>query len=236
MESRLSHREKVLSILLALGCLFLGYDLLRPRTGLEKKFQIETPERMHKLRIAPNLVKNWPPIIGQTFPKIDLFDHEGDRFSFESLAGKPTLVELVAMTCTACQAWSGAHERGTFEDLYAQEDLQSLEKDFPRSTDGLQLSDGTINFVQLIVYNTKLEAPTPADLSAWRRHFGFDSHRSTFIVSGGELLANGTTFRLVPGFFLLDKQLIVRFARLGPGQGGPNDLYWEMLPAIRGLL
>ncbi len=202
--------------------------------GWAKKRAVETPLRMGALTHIPNTVKNWPPQLGSEFPKVRLFDHRGQLFDVETLRGKPTLIEFIAMTCAACQAWSGGHERGAFDDFAIQADLESIEKYFSRYTGGLSLFSDSLNFVQLIVYNTNLEAPTAPELEKWRAHFQFNTHPNTHVVTGGEALRNRDSFFRTPGFLLLDKNLVIRFDALG--HQPRHNLYTELLPAVPALL
>lgn len=231
------HRPLRISILILalLGAgSVLATELLRPVKGWEKKAAVESAARMAALAAVPNSVAGWPPEIGKAFPDVALFDHEGKPFRFETLRGKPVLVEFIAMTCAACQAWSGGHDRGVFDDLAAQEDLESIEKYFRIYTGGMALFDGPVHFVQLIIYDTSLRAPRPEHLAAWREHFGFDRHANVSIVSGGEALANRESFHRIPGFLLLDREGVVRFDALG--HAPKHHIYLELLPAVRGLL
>lgn len=215
-----------------------GYFLLPPgafaNPGFEKKAAIETPRRMGALAVAPNTVSDWPPKLGMKFPSVALTDHDGRPFSLDSLRGKPVLVEFVAMTCAACQAWSGAHTHGVFEQLAAQQGLKSIEEYYRQFTRGLDLFDGQVAFVQLILYDTALKAPSKEALSAWRRHFHFDQHPNVFIVTGGEALCNSESFKRTPGFALLDKEGVMRFEALG--HNPRHNLYTELLAGVRGLL
>ena len=226
-------RVAFLSSLLIIGLLVLGVLFLSPKHGWEKKSWIESPKRISELASVPNALNNWPPKLNQVFPSVALFDHDGKKFDFSQLRGKPTLVEFIAMTCAACQAGSGAHSRGVFDDLAAQDDLEGIEEYYRRFTGGGDLFDGSVNFVQLVIYDTSLRPPRAEHLAAWREHFGFDKKPNTFIVSGGEALANRDSFNRIPGFLLLDKQGTVRYDALG--HQPKHNLYTELLPAVPGL-
>lgn len=203
-------------------------------SGFDKKAAIETSRRMGEIASIKNELPNWPPKLNQKFPDVALVDHQGRTFSFETLKGKPVLIEFIAMTCAACQAWSGAHKYGVFENLAAQQDLSSIEEYYKQYTPGLDLFDGKISFVQLIVYDTALEAPAVTKLAEWRKHFKFDQHKNTFIVTGGKALRNQESFRRVPGFMLLDKNGVVRFDALG--HTPKHNPYTELLPGVKSLL
>ena len=202
--------------------------------GYKKKVAIETPNKMAQIASVKNELSNWPPKLNQKFPEVPLIDHQGNSFFMEKLYGKPTLIEFVAMTCAACQAWSGAHKHGTFENLAAQQDLSSIEDHYKEYTGGLDLFDGSINFVQLIIYDTALEAPTADKINSWRKHFKLDQHQNTYVVTGGKALANQESFNRIPGFMLLDKDGTIRFDALG--HSPVHNLYTELLPAVKDFI
>jgi hypothetical protein len=171
--------------------------------------------------------------VGETFPDIDLYDHQGNAFSISSLQGKPTLVEILSMTCAGCQGFSGGSKYGGFGGFPSQSGLDSIEKYFKDYSRGHKLFSNDIHFVQIIVYNTELLPPSASDLAAWRAHFKLE-HPNTFIVGGGELLANKASFRMIPGFLLLDRDLIVKFD--ATGHSPRHNLYTELLPAVSALI
>ena len=200
----------------------------------EKKAALETSEKMGAIASISNRVAGWPPVLHERFPNIALFDHMGKPFSMNSLQGKPVLVVFVAMTCAACEAFSGAGMYGGYDGLASQKDLESIESYFKRYTGGVALLGGPVQFVQIIFYNTSLEAPTPQELTGWRTHFHFDNYSNAFVVSGGEPLRNGESFQRIPGFLLLDKELKVRYESLG--HSPRHNLYRDLLPGVRGVV
>ena len=66
-----------------------------PKTGWERKANLETPWRISQLASKKNTLSNWPPVSGKPFPQFDLFDHANNQFSFDSLRGKPTVIEFI---------------------------------------------------------------------------------------------------------------------------------------------
>lgn len=112
--------------------------------------------------------------------------------------------------------------------------MRSIEEYFARYTGGRTLHSDDLSFVQIIIYNLHLKAPRPFELAAWRTHFGFDRHPSTFVVSGGEALANQASFKMIPGFLLLDKDQTVLFD--ATGHAPRHNLYTDLLPAAARLL
>ena len=208
-----------------------GSLLSTPTTGWERKAVLETPRRMSQLASQPNQIPNWPPIDGQVFPEVELFDHRGQPFNLNSLCGKPTVLEFISMSCAGCQAFAGGNQFGPYGHLAVQPNLKSFDKYFQQYA-GFDLHSGDVNYVVVVVYNDKLAPPTARDLSHWRKHFEL-KHQNTYIVSG-QKLASETTFRMIPGFMLLDKNRVVRFD--STGHQPKHNLYSELLPAIQEML
>lgn len=200
--------------------------------GWERKAALESPRQMSQLATEPNTIQNWPPVVGKRFPQFDLFDHTGKPFKISSLRGKPTVIEFISMTCAGCQAFAGGKEFGPYGGLASQPNLESFETYF-RQIAGFDLHSGKVNFVVAVAYNDKLRSPTSQDLSDWRNHFHMDKHENTFIVSSPEL-SSGVTFRMIPGFLLLDSNQDVLFD--STGHHPTHNLYTELLPAVPRLL
>ena len=56
----------------------------------------------------------WPPRVGEPYPDLHLVDQTGRVTALSSFKGRVLLVEMVGMTCPACQGFSGAKRLGTF--------------------------------------------------------------------------------------------------------------------------
>lgn len=203
------------------------------KNGWERKAELETPTKMAGLAAAPVRVKKWPPVHGQRFPDVDLFDHEGKKFSIASLPDKPTLIEFIAMSCAGCQAFAGGNKYGGFEGFACQADLKSADEYFKQFT-GHDLHSADINFVQIIFYDLQLESPSPEELAAWRKHFRLDRHPNTFVVSGGDALANKASYAMIPGFLLLDANRVIQYD--STGHHPKHGFYTELLPAAKKML
>ena len=203
-----------------------------PKDGWERKASLETPWRMSQVASKKNSLSNWPPVCGKPFPQFELFDHDNNRFSFDRLPGKPTVIEFISMTCAGCQAFSGGNEFGPYGGLASQPDLESFETYYHQYS-GLDLYSDDVNYVVVVVYNDKLETPTAQDLAGWRTHFHMENHKNTSIVSSSEL-ASADTFKMIPGFMLLDKDRSVIFD--STGHNPKHNLYTELLPGIKPLL
>ena len=203
-----------------------------PQNGWERKASLETSGRISQLASKKNTLSDWPPVCGDPFPQVELFDHADNLFSFDRLRGKPTVIEFISMTCAGCQAFSGGNEFGPYGGLASQPDLKSFETYF-RQYAGFDLHNGEVNYVVVIVYNDKLQSPTPQDLSDWRNHFRLDRHDNVYVVSSPKL-ANQDTFKMIPGFMALDRDQTVVFD--STGHHPKHNLYSELLPGVKTLL
>jgi hypothetical protein len=124
---------------------------------------------------------SWPPKLGEPFPDLELVSHTGATVRLSDFRGKVVLVEPIGMTCAACNAFSGARERGGYENIEPQENLPSIEKLLPTYAHGQSLDDDRIVLVQLLLYDMKLNAPSPKDAREWAEHFGFENHKLSSI-------------------------------------------------------
>lgn len=224
-------RSAVLLVLIAVVLVFIASVQADPWA---KKAAIESPKRMSELQRVPNNLADWPPQLGKEFPAIDLYDHENKPFAISQLRGKPILLEFIAMTCAGCQAFSGGNKHGGYEGLAVQANLQSIHDYVAQFANGTTLSNSSLYFVQIIIYNDTLDPPSADDLAKWRAHFALDTDKNTFVVAGGEALANSASFKMIPGFMLLDSQLKV--VSDSTGHTPTHNLYSELLPRLASLL
>ena len=175
----------------------------------------------------------WPPKLREPYPNLKLVDQNGDLTALSEFKGKVILVELVGMPCSACQAFAGGHERGSFASVVPQKDLESIEK-YARRYGGVDLDDGRIVSVQLLLYNMKMQAPTPDEGRAWANHFGMKRSRNEVVLVGNPALVQPASYRMIPGFQFIDKKFILRASSTGRYQG--ENLYTKFLPMIKQLL
>lgn len=177
---------------------------------------------------------HWPPALGKPFPDIELIDQTGRKVKMSSFQGKVILVEFIGMNCPACQAFSGAFDRGSFKNIHPQKGLESIEKLFPKYAGGLSLNDDRIVFVQILLYSMTMDAPTEHDAKKWAQHFQLDRSKNQVVLAGNKALLGQASFNLIPGFQLLDKNLIVRSD--STGHHPRHNLYTELLPLVATVL
>ena len=178
----------------------------------------------------PALEFSWPPRLNETFPDLELRSSTGDIVRLSDFHGKVVLVEPVGMTCAACNAFSGARERGGYKHITPQANLPSIEKLLPQYAGGTSLDDERIVLVQLLLYDMKLRAPSLEDARDWAAHFGFDDNPSVIVLVGDERFINRASYDMIPGFFLLDKNRVLRAD--ATGHQPRHNLFTELLKRI----
>ncbi len=114
---------------------------------------------------------DWPPKLDEPYPDLQLVDQDGHLTRLSEFKGKIILIEPIGMPCQACQAFCGGHHVGGFRGIRPQPGLPSLEES-ARAHGGFDLSDPRIVKVYLLLYNSKMRAPSPADAKDWADHFG----------------------------------------------------------------
>ncbi len=182
----------------------------------------------------PRAEVDWPPQLNQPYPDLELIDHAGQSVRMSDFKGKVIVVEYVGMTCPACQAFSGAHEKGAYGNIVPQGGLGSIKDYFPGSTGGLSLEDDRIVFIQMLLYSMSMGAPTPEDAKDWARHFQMDRPKNHLVLAGKEELLGQASYDMIPGFQLIDKQFVLRSD--STGHRPRHNLWRELLPLVPKLL
>ena len=177
---------------------------------------------------------NWPPHLGQEFPDLQLIDQTGREFRLSELIGKVILVEPIAMNCPACNAFSGAQEKGGYKGLRPQQGLQSIEKYLPKYAKGVDIRNPDLKLVQLLLYDFNMNQPNAEDARFWAEHFGLDNDENVLVVVSKTDLRGKESFRMIPGFQLVDRQFILR--KDATGHRPRHNLFTDLLPAIADLI
>ena len=133
--------------------------------------QVATNSAPSPEKVLATAVAFWPPVKGQAFPDLTLFDREGKLVRLSSFRGKIIILEPIGMTCTACNAFAGGNKVGGFEGVQPQADCPALEEFFTAQSAGVTLNDPRIVWVQLLLYNMQMQAPSVDDLKRWSAHF-----------------------------------------------------------------
>lgn len=175
----------------------------------------------------------WPPEKNRTYPDLELLDQEGNVTRLSDFKGKVILIEPVGIPCQACVAFSGGHERGAFEGIEAQADLESIES-YAKQYGQIRLDDHRVVRVQLLLFNQDMKTPTLEQARAWADHFQMRRSRNEIVLVGTESMATKASRDLIPGFQLIDKHFILRAD--STGQSPADNLYTKLLPKIRKLV
>ncbi len=176
----------------------------------------------------------WPPKLDQPFPDITLYSHTGEMLKLSDFKGKVILVEPVGMTCPACNAFSGGGKRGGYQGISPQQKLPPIESLLPRYASGIELGDERLILVQLMLYDMQYKAPTIEESRNWAEHFGLDKKNNVYIMVGDERYINQASYDMIPGFFLIDKDFILRSD--STGHRPKHNLFTELFPKLAVLL
>lgn len=210
----------IVLLLIALGAgVYLGYV----NTSRGDSPSVARPSTPAKKKVLPF---SWPPKLGETYPDLELVDQTGKRVSLSQFKGKVILVEPIGMSCPACQAFADAKTHGPFEGIRPQQGLPSIEESM-RKRAGLEIkSDKRIVFVQLLLYNMKMQAPSPKEGKAWADHFEMDRSRNNIVLVGDPGMIGKASYNMIPGFQLIDESFILRADSTGHH---PKDNLWDKL-------
>ena len=177
---------------------------------------------------------DWPPILDQPFPNIELVSHTGEMVQLSDFKGRVILVEPVGMTCPACNAFSGAGGKGGYQGISPQQNLPPIESLLPQYANGTTLDDERLVLVQLMLYDMKYKAPTVKDARNWAEHFGLNEKSNVYILAGDQRYINKASYDMIPGFFLVDKDFILRSD--ATGHRPKHNLFTHLLPKVAELL
>jgi len=176
----------------------------------------------------------WPPKVGTPFPDLELMSDSGVVRRLSEFKGKIILVEPVGMNCPACNAFAGAHKVGGYKGTHPQLGLPSIEEILPRHAKGVTIDDERVVLVHLLLFDMNYAAPTAADARKWSDHFDFGERRDIVVMAGDERFLGPESFKMIPGFFLVDRDFILRAD--STGHRPRDDLYRKLLPMIPTLL
>ncbi len=176
----------------------------------------------------------WPPVLGQAYPDLKLTDQNGKTVQLSSFKGKVILLEPVAMTCAACNAFSGGNQVGPFPGAQAQNGLLSIEEYVAKYSGGASLRKQRIIFVQLVIYNMRNEAPSKADIKSWANHFKLSGVKNFYVLAGSKDLLTPASWNMIPGFQLIDKNFTL--VSDSTGHNPKHNLFKTLLPMIKKVM
>ena len=175
----------------------------------------------------------WPPAKNRTYPDLVLLDQNGRELRLSHLRGRVILLEPIGMSCPACIAFSGGQGTAPFAGVSPQPNLKSIDE-YVREFAGISLDDPRIVHVQVVLFNHKLEAPSPLEVRAWAQHFGYDRAQNHIVLTGTPELATRASREIVPGFHLIDQHFLLRAS--SSGDQPQDNLYTELLPLLGKLV
>ncbi len=182
--------------------------------------------------VQHNLDHIWPPKIGQEFPDLYLHTNKGGKQRLSEFKGKIIIIEPVGMTCPACNAFNGGNQVGGYQGVQPQQGVPSLEEILQEKD--IDISDPRLILVHLLLYNMKMQAPTPKDVSSWAEHFGWQEHDNVYVMAGDKRYINKASYKMIPGFYLIDKDFILRSD--ATGHRPQHGLWDHLLPLVPKLL
>jgi len=179
----------------------------------------------------------WPPRVGEAYPNLRLRNSKGERVPLERFRGKVILVEPIGMDCPACNAFAGGNRPGSagFQGVAPQAGLPSIEEILRDYAGGVSLSDDRLVLVHLLLYAPGQQGPPSLEMArVWAEHFELEESGNTTILVGEDYLIGPESYRMVPGFQLIDRDFVLRYD--GSGHRPRHDIWTELMPAVRSLL
>ena len=114
-----------------------------------------------------------------------------------------------------------------------QPDLESIET-YAQRYGKFDLNGDSVAYVQLLLFNQSIQAPSAEEARAWAEHFGMDRSRNQIVLVGTDELATRQSFNMVPGFHLIDREFVFRSD--SSGHQPVDNLYNDLLPAMGRLV
>lgn len=189
-----------------------------------------------KQGVAETKIANWPPQEGIEYPDLEMVNSSGDKVKLSSFKGKVIVIKPIGMNCPACNAWAGGQEKGGFDGIRPQSNLESF--DVYAKQRGVDLENDKIVIINLLLFNMNLKPTDSVDAKAWEEHFGFANSSNHIVLAGSDELLNSAnydaSYKMVPGFHLVDKNFILRSD--ASGHHPKRNLYTHLIPKITKLL
>jgi hypothetical protein len=177
---------------------------------------------------ATPAVAFWPPRLGDRYPDLTLRDSSGNLFRLSSLKGKVILLEPIGMTCEGCQALSGGMACGGYQGIAPQRGLDSLESYLSQFANKLTLNDPNVAYVQVVIFDMNMKAPSVAAVKSWADHFRLSNRANVHVLAGTPEMIGAASIAMIPGIHLIDRGFILRSEFFG--HGGGSDLFRDLLP------
>lgn len=174
----------------------------------------------------------WPPVVGRTYPEIELCDLTGKKVKLSSYAGRVILLEPIGMSCPACQAFVGGEKKGGINGVTPQGGTSSLESYLAAA--GVSPTDTRVVHVQLLLYGPNMGVPTLAEAQAWAKHFDFGRRSNEVLLVGDQRYISQHSYDMIPGMQLIDKNFVLVCD--ATGHNPRSSLFSELIPSVSKLL
>jgi|JI8StandDraft_1071087.scaffolds.fasta_scaffold00999_11 cytosine permease len=220
-------RSKKVAIVAVL-CLLSLSGLLSPAALAQAKSQAPVQTKA-QVRALPTF---WPPVVGRTYPEIELCDLTGKKVKLSSYAGRVILLEPIGMSCPACQAFVGGEKKGGINGVTPQGGTSSLESYLAAA--GVSPTDTRVVHVQLLLYGPNMGVPTLAEAQAWAKHFDFGRRSNEVLLVGDQRYINQHSYDMIPGMQLIDKNFVLVCD--ATGHNPRSSLFSELIPSVSKLL
>ncbi|MBP9090681.1 cytosine permease [bacterium] len=203
----------------------------KSQAPVQAKAQVQASKQAQPqaLRAVPTF---WPPVVGRTYPEIELCDLTGKKVKLSSYAGRVILLEPIGMSCPACQAFVGGEKKGGINGVTPQGGTSSLESYLAAA--GVSPTDTRVVHVQLLLYGPNLGVPTLAEAQAWAKHFDFGRRSNEVLLVGDQRYINQHSYDMIPGMQLIDKNFVLVCD--ATGHNPRSSLFGELIPSVSKLL
>ncbi len=184
------------------------------------------------LKLGPEF---WPPRVNQVYPDLTLYNHHGNVVTLSKIArGRVVILEPIGMTCQACQAFAGGHKYGSFKGVSPQKNIDSIEELLPKYSGGIKLTDPNIVYIQLILYDTDMNAPSVESIREWAQHYRIASRPNTYVLAGTPDMVGKASYQMIPGFQVINRNFIL----VGDGTGHKprHDIWRQVFPNLPNLV
>lgn len=183
-----------------------------------------------------NYPKPWPPAMNQTYPDYELVDHEGKQFKISDHQGKIVIIEMVDVFSPLSLAYSGAAQYGLFGkadsfDQYAKSIGALLAE---QSEGAKSLPHPEVVTIKVIINGAEGGQATVNDAEKWAEFYRLSKENNVIVAVPVKDMRGKTTDGIVPGYQLLDKEMVLRVDAAGPVP--KHNLEMTLVPYLSKML